>query len=124
QPMRELPQRALMLLALLALGSGALVFSAEVIFTHLLALIIGNSVYAFGLILAIFLLCLFLGASAAERARRRWGEQALPIGLSATALALAATLPLWQYLPLLFNGTGSFITSFAAREATRALAAL
>ena len=102
-----------------AVASGALVFAAEVIFTHLLALIIGNSAYAFGLILAAFLSCLFLGASRAASVRSRFGEAALPIGLILTGLALVVTLPLWDKLPLVFNNTGQFFTSFAAREATR-----
>lgn len=106
-----------------AVASGALVFSAEVIFTHLLALIIGNSAYAFGLILAAFLSCLFLGASRAAKVRNRFGEAALPIGLILTGLALAITLPLWDKLPLVFNNTGQFFTSFAAREATRGIIA-
>ncbi|HWO07884.1 MAG TPA: fused MFS/spermidine synthase, partial [Polyangiaceae bacterium] len=114
----------LLLLTGLAWASGALVFTAEVIFTHLLALIIGNSVYAFGLILAIFLCCLFLGAAGVERVRARWGEQALTLSLGATALALSVTVPLWDQLPLLFNNTGEFLSSFEAREATRAFCAL
>ena len=102
-----------------AVASGALVFAAEVIFTHLLALIIGNSAYAFGLILAAFLSCLFLGASRAAAVRARFGEAALPFGLILTGLALVITLPLWDKLPLVFNNTGQYFTSFAAREATR-----
>ena len=106
-----------------AVASGALVFAAEVIFTHLLALLIGNSAYAFGLILAAFLSCLFLGASRASHVRRRFGEAALPFGLILTGLALAITLPLWDKLPLVFNNSGQYFTSFAAREATRGLIA-
>ena len=106
-----------------AVASGGLVFAAEVIFTHLLALLIGNSAYAFGLILAAFLSCLFLGASRASHVRRRFGEAALPFGLILTGLALAITLPLWDKLPLVFNNTGQYFTSFAAREATRGLIA-
>ncbi len=102
-----------------AVASGALVFAAEVIFTHLLALVIGNSAYAFGLILAAFLSCLFLGASRAEAVRRRFGEAALPFGLVLSGLALAVTLPLWDKLPMVFNGSGAFFSSFAAREAMR-----
>lgn len=108
---------------IVAIASGALVFAAEVIFTHLLALIIGNSAYAFGLILAAFLSCLFLGASRAAAVRARFGEAALPFGLILTGLALALTLPLWDKLPLVFNNTGKFFISFAAREATRGLIA-
>lgn len=114
----------LWLLTGLAWASGALVFTAEVIFTHLLALIIGNSVYAFGLILAIFLCCLFLGAAGVERVKQRWGGQALTLSLAGTALALAVTVPLWDKLPLLFNNTGEVLRSFEAREATRAFCAL
>jgi spermidine synthase len=102
-----------------AVASGALVFAAEVIFTHLLALIIGNSAYAFGLILAAFLSCLFLGASRAAAVRKRFGEAALPFGLLLTGLALVLSLPLWDKLPLVFDGSGLFVTSFAAREALR-----
>jgi spermidine synthase len=106
-----------------AVTSGALVFASEVIFTHLLAIIIGNSAYAFGLILAAFLSCLFLGASRAAAVRARFGEAALPFGLILTGLALALTLPLWDKLPLLFNNTGELFTSFAAREAARGVIA-
>jgi spermidine synthase len=113
----------LALLAGLALLSGWLVFASEVIFTHLLALVIGNSAYAFGLILAVFLSCLFVGASRAPALGRRLGDAALSWGLVGAGAALALTLPLWDKLPLFFTGTGEYITSFTGREATRALAA-
>ena len=107
----------------LAFASGCLVFAAEVVFTHLLALIIGNSAYAFGLILAAFLSCLFLGASRASWAQRRFGDAALPLGLALSGLGLALSLPLWDKLPYFFDNTGEVLTSFAAREATRGVAA-
>lgn len=110
-------------LFVLAFASGALVFAAEVVFTHLLALIIGNSAYAFGLILAAFLSCLFLGASRASWAQRRFGDASLPLGLAASGLGLCVSLPLWDKLPYFFDNTGEVLTSFAAREATRGLAA-
>jgi spermidine synthase len=62
---------------------------------------------------------LFLGASRAAAVRKRYGEAALPFGLILTGLALVITLPLWDKLPMVFNNTGQFFTSFAAREATR-----
>jgi spermidine synthase len=107
----------------LAFASGCLVFAAEVVFTHLLALIIGNSAYAFGLILAAFLSCLFLGASRASWARRRFGEASLPFGLALSGLGLALSLPIWDKLPYFFDNTGEVLTSFTAREATRGVAA-
>jgi len=109
-------------LFLLAFASGSLVFAAEVVFTHLLALIIGNSAYAFGLILAAFLSCLFVGASRAAWAQRRFGEAALPLGLALSGLGLALSLPAWDKLPYFFDNTGEVLTSFAAREATRGVA--
>ena len=119
----EPPTRELVLLGVLAAGSGWLVFASEVVFTHLLALVIGNSAYAFGLILAVFLLCLFFGASRAAWAHRRFGDAALPLGLAAAGLALAATLPIWDKLPWFFANTGKVLQTFDAREAMRALAA-
>lgn len=110
-------------LAWLAAASGALVFGAEVVFTHLLALIVGNSAYAFGLILSVFLCCLFAGASQSHRVARRVGKPALALGLIATAAALASTLPLWDELPSLFDGAGRWLSTFAAREALRAIVA-
>jgi spermidine synthase len=106
----------------LAFTSGSLVFAAEVVFTHLLALIIGNSAYAFGLILAAFLSCLFLGASRASWAQRKVGDAALPLGLALSGLGLALSLPAWDKLPYFFDNTGELLTSFAARETTRGVA--
>jgi spermidine synthase len=112
------------LLALLAFLSGSLVFACEVLFTHLLALIIGNSAYAFGLILAAFLTSLFLGASLAGTARRWLSDAALPLGLAATAGALLVTLPYWDDLPRLFATSGDVVKTFEQREAVRGLTAL
>src|SRR5262249_37439588 len=114
--------REIGLLTLLAFLSGYLVFAAEVVFTHLLALIIGNSAYAFGLILASFLTCLFIGASRAPAFARKHREKALPLSLALTGIAFAISLPLWDRLPLVFKATGDSVSSFAGREAVRGLA--
>lgn len=111
-------------LLLLAFASGFLVFAAEVVQTHLLALLIGNSAYAFGLMLAVFLVCLAAGAARSPALARRHGEGALWRGLVATALSLAATIPLWDQLPRLFAFAGPYVDGWAGREACRALAAL
>jgi spermidine synthase len=110
-------------LGALALLSGWLVFASEVVFVHLLALVIGSSAYAFGLILAVFLSCLFIGASRSLAFGRWLGDAALSWGLVGAGVALALTLPLWDELPLLFTLTGASVSSFAGREALRALAA-
>ena len=101
--------RELRVLTALAFASGGLVFAAEVVFTHLLALIIGNSAYAFGMILAVFLLCLAFGASRAAWVQAKFGDAALPLGLALAAIALALTIPLWERLPLLFTSTGEVL---------------
>ncbi len=106
-------------LSALALLSGIVVFASEVVFTHLLAVVIGNSAYAFALILAIFLGCLFVGAGLAPRLYRRWPGAALSLGLIAAGLALLATLPLWDDLPVLFADLGHDITTFTGRESVR-----
>ncbi|WP_437964902.1 fused MFS/spermidine synthase [Sorangium sp. So ce260] len=108
----------------LAFASGFLVFAAEVVETHLLALLIGNSAYAFGLMLAVFLVCLAAGAARSPALARRHGEGALWRGLVSAALSLAATIPLWDQLPRLFAFAGKHVDGWAGREACRALAAL
>ncbi|WP_437955330.1 fused MFS/spermidine synthase [Sorangium sp. So ce119] len=108
----------------LAFASGFLVFAAEVVQTHLLALLIGNSAYAFGLMLAVFLVCLAAGAARSHVLARRHGEGALWRGLVSAALSLAATIPLWDQLPRIFAFAGKHVDSWAGREACRALAAL
>lgn len=115
--------RTQQVLAVLAFASGFLVFAAEVVETHLLALLIGNSAYAFGLMLAVFLVCLALGAARAPGFARRHGPAALWRGLAAAALTLAVTLPLWELLPLFFAFAGKHVHSWAGREVVRAVAA-
>ncbi len=117
----ELPDRGL--LAGLALASGVFVFGAEVVDTHLLALLIGNSAYAFGLMLAVFLTCLGAGATVAGWLERRFAAAALPMALGAAALALLATLPLLGRLTLVFLWIGGRVDSWAGRELVRALVA-
>jgi spermidine synthase len=95
----------------------------EVVATHLLVVIVGNSAYAFGLILAAFLLSLFIGAALAGALARRARDAALAYSLALSALAVAATLPLWDDLPFAFGGLGEYVTSFAGREGMRALIA-
>ncbi|HEX9295694.1 MAG TPA: fused MFS/spermidine synthase [Polyangiaceae bacterium] len=107
---------------LVAAGSGVLVFASEVVFVHLLALVIGTSVYAFGLMLAIFLVCLGLGAWLGPPifSREPWG---VPAAAATAGLVLAATVPLWDRLPGLFDAMGPYATSWALREGGRALVA-
>jgi spermidine synthase len=106
----------------LAIGSGFLVFAAEVVYVHMLALVIGTSVYAFGLMLAIFLVCLGVGAAVAPGLSARTGFAA-PLTAAIAGFALAATTPLWDRLPPLFDAMAPFATTWAVREICRGLVA-
>jgi spermidine synthase len=119
-PSARAPRDLLVLAAL----SGILVFACEVIFVHLLALVIGTSVYAFGLMLAIVLVCLALGTPLASVLARRDHGRALSMSLALSALALSASLPIWDKLPAIFVKLGPKVTSWPARETVRGLLAL
>jgi spermidine synthase len=84
--------------------SGMTALAAEVVWTRLLALMFGATVYAFSLILATFLLGLGIGAScgaalgarlARPRAALGWCQLLLCAALAWAAYELAAALPYW-----------------------------
>ncbi|HEX7671926.1 MAG TPA: fused MFS/spermidine synthase [Polyangiaceae bacterium] len=103
--------------------SGLLVFCSEVVFTHLLALVIGTSVYAFGLMLAIFLVCLAVGTPLAHALEQRTSSGALSVSLVITGIALVVSLPIWDRLPALFVALGPHVRSWHGRELVRGIAA-
>ncbi|MBI4700689.1 MAG: spermidine synthase [Deltaproteobacteria bacterium] len=117
-------RRELGLLGALAGVSGLLVFAAEVVDTHLLALLIGNSAYAFSLMLVAFLSCLGAGATLAGPFAQRLGRAALPAALALAGVAVLAFVPWWDRLPSIFQVAGHRVSSWHARELVRALAAL
>jgi spermidine synthase len=108
---------------ILSAASGLLVFGCEVIMVHLLALVIGTSVYAFGLMLFIFLVCLSFGTPIATRLARRFGAGAASIGFAMAGIALLLSLLLWDRLPAIFIALGPIVRSWGGREMTRGLAA-
>lgn len=116
---RRLP----MALFVAAAASGLLVFAAEVVCVHLLALVDGTSVYVFGLVLAVFLVALAAGASCSRLLERRLGEAALPASLALSGLALAVSLPVWDRLPAVFVWLGPSVSTWAGREAARGIVA-
>ncbi len=90
--------------------SGLCALGAEVVWTRLLSLLLGGTVYTFSIILAVFLLGLWAGSSAGSfLARRtehpRMALAACQIFLAAaiawTAHALARSLPYWPIDPWL-----------------------
>lgn len=99
--------------------SGLFTFALEVTWVHLLAIVVGNSAYAFGVMLSIFLFGLTLGSGWAARRAEASLTQISRLQFAA-AIALAVTFPLWDRVPVLFVLVGDLITSFAGRELFRA----
>jgi spermidine synthase len=115
------PARGSLLLA--AAASGLLTFAIEVGWFQLLAVVVGNSVYAFGLMLAVFLLGLMLGSTWVGRQKESdLGFATLGKVQLYAAIALAVTIPLWDRVPDLFIIAGAAVTSFWGRELVRAIA--
>ncbi len=90
--------------------SGMCALGAEVIWTRLLAMMMGATVYTFSLILAVFLVGLGLGSTGGailarepERARNAlgWAQLLAAGGIAWTAYMLADSLPYWPVNPLL-----------------------
>jgi spermidine synthase len=88
--------------------SGMTALGAEVIWTRLLSLLFGATVYTFSLILAVFLLGLGIGSSvgsslAARLARPRlalgWCQLLLSAAMAWTAYMLTQSLPYWPINP-------------------------
>lgn len=103
--------------------SGFATFLAEVTWFQLLAVVIGTSAYAFGLMLAVFLLGLTLGSAwLARRTGDAVGWRLFGLAQLAVAAAVTLTLPLWDRVPSLFVIAGRAVHGFAAQEAVRAIA--
>src|SRR5829696_3013665 len=89
--------------------SGFSALGAEVVWTRLLSLVLGASVYTFSIILAVFLIGLGLGSSAgafvARGSRPRWAlgwsQLLLTFAIAWSAYAMARALPYWPINPSL-----------------------
>ncbi len=88
--------------------SGMSALGAEVVWTRLLSLMIGATVYTFSIILAVFLVGLGLGsaggavlARSRSRAALGWCQMLLAGAIAWTAFILADSLPYWPVNPLL-----------------------
>lgn len=109
--------------------SGFTALGAEAIWTRLLGLLLGPTVYTFSLILAVFLFGLGVGSAAGSALARRL--RAPSWGLAATQLLLLAAIPYaaWMIVDVLPNwlaGRDADISSGArmGRDLCRAAAAL
>lgn len=88
--------------------SGMCALGAEVIWTRLLSVMIGATVYTFSIILAVFLVGLGLGSGAGSilarsgsRAALGWCQMALAGGIAWAAYSLSDSIPYWPINPLL-----------------------
>ena len=89
--------------------SGFAALGAEVVWTRLLSLMLGASVYTFSIILAVFLIALGFGSSAgafvarAGRARLAlaWTQLLVVGGVAWAAWLMARSLPYWPLNPML-----------------------
>lgn len=95
----------------LAIGlSGACALGAEVLWTRLLSLMLGGTVYTFAMILAVFLSGLGAGSAAGSWVARRthhprlalgWCQLLLTLGVAWAAIMVARVLPYWPVDPSL-----------------------
>ena len=104
----------------IAFVSGVLFFALEVIWTHLVGVVIGTSVYAFSLMLFVVLLGLGIGCI---RIARKTHLGAPPVRLHGLfflcASVMFAQIALWRYGPEGILRLGRFAYSFYAGELVR-----
>ena len=108
-------------------AGGAVTLGLEVVFMHMLAVVAGNSVYAFGLMLATFLLGLGLGSAVGERVITALGrERVVVLAQCGLACAIVVSSLQWDALAGYFAHFGAYEASgihisFGGRELIRAL---
>lgn len=99
------PGKPIRLLLAASFASGVVVFALEVIWTHLIGVVIGCSVYAFSWMLTAVLLGLLIGAFLVSRGVRQGNLIGLPTLFLCSVLMLLVQLALWDRVPLLFGVT-------------------
>ena len=108
---RDIPARSSVPIVYLAIAlSGMCALGAEVVWTRLLSLMLGATVYTFSIILAVFLVGLGLGSGVAAQISRYMRRPALALAvcqlllagaIAWTAYNLAVSLPYWPINPTL-----------------------
>jgi spermidine synthase len=89
--------------------SGASALGAEVVWTRLMGMMLGSTVYVFSIILAVFLIGLAVGSTAGAWISRTvrprlalgWCQILLTVGIAWTAYMIAGSLPYWPIDPTL-----------------------
>ena len=113
-------RRPKLLLLAVFLGSFTL-FALEVQWTHVLAVVVGNSVYAFGVMLFSVLVGLAVGGRSAENVPSARRAAVLVRDAALFAAAVGFGLLLWGQVPALFHVLGFSVHTFAGRETVRFL---
>jgi spermidine synthase len=97
--------------------SGMTALGAEVVWTRLLSLLLGGTVYTFSIILAVFLVGLGAGSGAGAllsrvvarpRTALAWCQLLLAFGIAWASYAIARSLPYWPIRPT--ESTSPFLT--------------
>jgi spermidine synthase len=110
-PAPESPYRGLVYLTIALSGLCAL--GAEVVWTRLLSLLLGGTVYSFSIILAVFMAGLGIGSGAGSILARTCSRPRLLLGVCQMALAgtvawaafaIAKSLPYWPINPGMYTG--------------------
>jgi spermidine synthase len=89
--------------------SGGTALGAEVVWTRLMGMLLGSTVYVFSIILAVFLIGLAIGSAAGSAVLRAirpqlalgWCQVMLAAGIAWSAYMIADSLPYWPINPLL-----------------------
>jgi spermidine synthase len=95
--------KGIRLLLAAAFASGAVFFALEVIWTHLVGVVVGCSIYAFSWMLTAVLLGLLIGASVVNRRARRGCTISTALLFQCGALLLLLQLRLWDRTPIFFR---------------------
>jgi spermidine synthase len=116
------------LILAVAAMSGFVTLAFEVLWSHLLATVVGTSTYAFGLVLALFLVALTLSGAAVSRVVGKLEARQvviwLALALVATGMLVSHSMANWERACAIFDFAGYFRPSFFWRELTRALVVL
>jgi spermidine synthase len=109
-------------LVCIAFASGFLFFGLEVVWTHLISVVLGNSIYAFAAMLALVLMGLGIGGVCSTLVfndRRPASGATLGLLLAAGGFALAWQHRQWPQVPLDLIIWGSNLTTFGQGELLR-----
>lgn len=106
--------------------TGLVAFAFEVVWTHLLGVVVGTSVYAFGDMLLALLVGIASGSLWIARHPAPPDVQASRLARCQLGIGLAVVLaiPLWDHLPIFFKLVGYILPGFYLREAVRLAASL